>query len=416
MLPQISHEDRAIRDAVLVISQLYEQPPVYAWTQVDAQERAHKFPVKWYTRSLSGFRSRMANLETPADYELALLSCLLFATIEFQQVNVSNACNLLQCGLSMIKDGYQRNAKSFTLPDSSLVRIRQMFARQRFLMAIFGHDTPGGFHDVSAALTHDSESSPVTLAKTKEELFDCLYDTMRLLQAARVAEVQQLHDRKDHLSIERASVLNNLELWHQNFSWVWQTRDMQGTLQDTQEEITANISLIYYETALCWTCTCLESEDTTDKYMSNFERIIELSEKVIQQKQELGLASTPFSFELGTIAPLWLTGWKCRDPDLRRKALQLLRRGSKQEALFSAPLHAKALEKVIEIEEKRGNVPSTRREGHIGWLSLPEPRVRNITVQYETKEGKKVEPALIYDIESSKSEGDLTLVQKTIPL
>ena len=413
LLPQMSHENRAIRDAVLAISQLYEQPPAHPGAPATTQSQTHRSALTFYTRSISGFNSSMANPQNSANRLLVLLSCILFTTIEFQQNNVWNACTLLRCGLSMIKADYRRNKEGFLPPDSTSECIRQMFARQRNLMVMCGHDPAPDDHEMCVILASHSGPRDCSLITAREELFDCLYDGTHFLQVAMIAAVHSMNLPDDHLLTQQALVLSNLKTWHRKYSQLWQISHTQNTLQ---EDLATSLLLLYYETALCWITIALKSEAATDEYVEHFERIILLSEKVGQQRQRLGSPSVPFSFELGTIAPLWLTGSKCRDPILRRKALKLLRQGSEQEALLSAQLYARALEKVIDIEENGIAISTTCQTDGNGWLPPRQSRIQNCTIHYETWGGVKVTPAIICDIESYNTNGEPISVQETFLL
>lgn len=413
LLPRISHGDRAIRAAVLAISHLYEQSPCTSG-QTLLQESKTAPASRWYLRSISEFSSRIGNLQCRNDYQLALLSCVLFTNIEFQLNNVLNACNLLKCGLSLISSSQRMEASSLDMSDSITKTMVQMFARQRVLLAIYGHPAS---HDPfqTFAETHVNESSRVeVLREVRERLYDCLNDSVLLLSAARTAEVNQLENQDCHtLCRKRDTLLRKLKLWYHEFVQQRATSLMGLT---PEERLTAHIMIMNYEIAVVWVYTSLQPEIAADLHMDRFERILNLAEEVIQQIREKGLMSVKYSPELGVIAPLFLTGWKCRHPGLRRRALSLLNQGPVQEALYSAEMHAKALRAVIDIEEGDDAGSPSRERINEGRLPSEEARVRSLTVHYETWDGAKVKPALIYQQVHHLVEGKPTWVEKTMLL
>lgn len=58
-----------------------------------------------------------------------------------------------------------------------------------------------------------------------------------------------------------------------------------------------------------------------------------------------------FTLTLGIITPLWMTCSRCRDPYLRRRALQLLLSCNRKEGIWDSILTGRVAERVISIEE-----------------------------------------------------------------
>ena len=59
-----------------------------------------------------------------------------------------------------------------------------------------------------------------------------------------------------------------------------------------------------------------------------------------------------FSFTLQNFTTLYLTAIKCRNPNLRRRALSLLKTSPKREGFWDSSLVIKMVERVIEVEEE----------------------------------------------------------------
>lgn len=84
-----------------------------------------------------------------------------------------------------------------------------------------------------------------------------------------------------------------------------------------------------------------------DKFMGNFQRIIQLAESVLMSDN---IDAPTFSVNLGVIPPLSLIAFKCRDFFAREKVLSLLRRSHRQEGIWSTELIACVVQRVYEIE------------------------------------------------------------------
>jgi hypothetical protein len=108
------------------------------------------------------------------------------------------------------------------------------------------------------------------------------------------------------------------------------------------------------------------SELRYDGHVAQYERLVATAEEIIEllaQKPEGGA----FSFDLGITIPLFSTAERCRDPHIRRRALQAMRNGPRQEGTWG-PGAALAVDKWIAFEEhglghveKASDVPEWRR-------------------------------------------------------
>ena len=108
---------------------------------------------------------------------------------------------------------------------------------------------------------------------------------------------------------------------------------------------------MYYLSTYIWIYTCLDEFETAfDSHMDKFTSVITLSESLLI-KGTVGDALPHFTFEMGLIPPLYFTAINCRHPLLRRKAVALLRQGSRREGLWDAEPMARVAERVIELEE-----------------------------------------------------------------
>lgn len=58
-----------------------------------------------------------------------------------------------------------------------------------------------------------------------------------------------------------------------------------------------------------------------------------------------------FALDMGVIGPLYEVARHCRDPILRRKIVDLLRKSNRQEGLLNSSTYAHIVETIIEIEE-----------------------------------------------------------------
>ncbi|PWY88570.1 hypothetical protein BO94DRAFT_556022 [Aspergillus sclerotioniger CBS 115572] len=119
-----------------------------------------------------------------------------------------------------------------------------------------------------------------------------------------------------------------------------------------------------------------------DMYNPMFQEIVSLAASVVELSGEDGPPSTPqpnpssqgrykpsFTLDMGIIDPLYDVATLCRDPLIRRKAVDVLRSATRQEGIFNSYVCAVAAERVISLEE--GVALDTSMESHGGFSASP---------------------------------------------
>ncbi|KAL1875075.1 hypothetical protein Plec18167_005743 [Paecilomyces lecythidis] len=95
-----------------------------------------------------------------------------------------------------------------------------------------------------------------------------------------------------------------------------------------------------------------------DNLRDEFSKIVEYASVLAPAQGDDSELSC--SHELGILPGLYLTGTKCRDPILRRRALVLLTSCRRREGVWDSESAAKVVSRIISIEEKSGNVHGCR--------------------------------------------------------
>jgi hypothetical protein len=116
----------------------------------------------------------------------------------------------------------------------------------------------------------------------------------------------------------------------------------------------AKVLQVYSRSSYVWIASCLEPTETTcDRFKTEFEEIVDLSEEIVQDyfSSEPLDSSRILVSNLSIIPPLHLTCWKCRWPDIRRRAIRILSSRHWREGLFDSYRSARCFERVAQIEE-----------------------------------------------------------------
>lgn len=91
--------------------------------------------------------------------------------------------------------------------------------------------------------------------------------------------------------------------------------------------------------------------------LPKMEEMVSLCEKIIpfvSDGTESVYQRTSFCLDIGYVIPLYTVASQCHDMTTRRRAIDLLRSTPRQEGLWNSLVVAKAAERILEIEESRG--------------------------------------------------------------
>lgn len=125
---------------------------------------------------------------------------------------------------------------------------------------------------------------------------------------------------------ERQHVVE-FDQWYNSFE------KLRSNLDGTEAEAISHM-LLYYHVSKIWLASRLEFRQTAfDHCTYHFEQILAHAEIYTDARVAAG---SHFTFEMGSIPPLFLTATKCRIPSLRRKALSLLKKGPRKESIWGA--------------------------------------------------------------------------------
>lgn len=121
----------------------------------------------------------------------------------------------------------------------------------------------------------------------------------------------------------------------------------------------------------------LSDEWSLDSFTPVFEEMVSLGQLVSQDP----LYSTPnlFTFELGLVNPIRQVSKWCREPNLRRASIALLRKIATREGLWDALVMASVSEWMMEIEEERMVIVVDESGGEKSYIKK-EDRVKTTRV------------------------------------
>lgn len=359
VVPQICRSEPAVWDAMIAISALFEHPDqCLDFTYLrDCHKRSEPLnqvqqeALSWYSRSISSISLQIAG--RGADPYIALISCILFICIETIQGRVEEALQLYRQGVSLILDlrvqvnhGKVSTSKIGLLQDTIVPLFLRLCAVslsisgvqpcELYTLANIG--IPAVFSSV------DSARFAIANLYTEAQLFE--HGVTRHIRAVgRDAAIsQEMFDRQQSLK-------DRLDNWHRAYIAMCQNPHTR-----TAMSISVEPTLLMYHAALfIFVSECLTRHETAyDNHLAGFATVVEQASLTLAGTVGPNGAQPPFTFEMGVGMPLFLTVMKCRDSNLRRRALDLLRQAPPMQGFFKCTPVAHLSENFMKLEESYG--------------------------------------------------------------
>lgn len=354
-VPQVSHSEAAIRHQIVAAASLQE-------LRLNASNRPRLASTLYYVHYGRALKL-LGAMEASSKLHVMLISCLLFVAMENIRNVPQQAYLHLQHGLQILQR-WKRSQSCCELSTSAndmiASLVEPMFAQLEAAASMVG-------------------MSGIKAMGSLQWQFPIIPDTFQTLSDAREKFFelgQWLYFHSKHLrSLDCFTVGNDPDI---NALWkVWYRRfsDLANNISadDTRQYLQSRLLYVHYHThVISLRCQQSPYEHIWDWHISELRDHLAVCYEVCHSEETYktneDLSSIDFDFTPGVLPPLWQICVSCRDPVLRRQALDLLRLhhyrcGHTDDC--SAVVHAEAIMRLEEdgINEIRTchDVPEIRR-------------------------------------------------------
>lgn len=125
------------------------------------------------------------------------------------------------------------------------------------------------------------------------------------------------------------------------------------------------LSLYQKITVITLASVASESEMVYDAFLPDFKYVVRTCALLIASRESTQIPPNPrFTFEVGIVPPLHVTATKCRDPVVRREAVELLFASPRQEGMWDGVLSARIGKWMTSCEEDGLVPPSLQSSRH----------------------------------------------------
>ena len=360
-LLQASSSEPAVLHAVLALSSAHKRKTLYSgleavYTPPDQQEQ---FMLRSYSTAIKCLQPHLTSKRISSN-RIALITCLVFITLEYIRGHYRAGQIHLQNGLQLLRNiaaGYATAGHDYlilnTSPESIDDWITDSFARLQAQSDFFGERTRRLRFVLKEPSSLD-QPLPFQSALHARQHLERLIDEIVLLKEKHISDnflaLPDMIAKRHSLQMGLASWFGRYEL--STASALAQCPPL--------EKFAYRLLGIYYTTAsIMAACLFHHGESILDEHTSSFLSIINQAVgicKIVQLGNQLydipGASEMSSSIaDLGWIPPLCFTALKCRHHRIRMQAIKLLSYSLHKEGMWDATLSTSMAKEAVRIEE-----------------------------------------------------------------
>ena len=381
---KVGQQEPVVRNAIIALGSLHEDYQIRGgkYEPQLIEDSSYREVTTLYGKALRQLNEQL-NKPTKTNAKIAVICSILFACFEVLRRNNMAAVVHYQQGMRQLmrqmnlpeaddaavaqysNGTYQAQHRS--IPQGELDIIMRVFARYDIQACTFSKENAERL-DMDMPRTIPTSLTLEQVRNHLDNLLICVYQLiksdLRMYRYWNQSDVpRQWRDRREEAVSTFSDWLNAIEVFLEETSAPVNAEERRSLLG---LQLQIKVALIMLK-------MCIDSkpETTYDTFITDFENIVSRVEKLFQSlalvdTKPLGQEHTEFSMELGLVHPLFFVATKCRDWNLRRRAIAQLRKAGK-EGVWEGPIMAVLAQKVMRLEEQgvtRGTLVPERNRFH----------------------------------------------------
>ncbi|KAF4629760.1 hypothetical protein G7Y89_g8386 [Cudoniella acicularis] len=346
---QLSLSEPAIRYALCSLSSLHRLvKEADTGARPDILTQYETFSLQQYTLAVSHTQKLLVRSSTGEEEAIikGLVACILFTCYECLLRNYTTAYMHLQNGLRIlarnhttIHDGKIQQRRAAIPKDI----IRALHRLDLQAMSLAEDSTPYPYNKIADKLGM-SDLTISTQFSSLDDAMDHLITMFRwIFHIAGFSEPQPIP--QDNLDTASSTLVE----------WKAKAQPFLDSEPPPSQSSHKNTILwleMYYTLISIMIVTGVYGREAShDQHIQQYSHIVSIGESLLSIERSK-LREHFFSFEIGIILPLYFTGAKCRDPQIRRQAISLLKHMKHQEGTWESSGAAQVAEFVVGVEEE----------------------------------------------------------------
>lgn len=346
-----------------------------------SQDYNNPFALEQYNKAIMHLAKRIQ--DPAAAVEIALLACILFVSLEFLRGEAEMALTHFKSGMGIIIQSLSNVGTK--VAKSAMERIKDnmlpFFNRLELLSILFGNDAPWEY---PVSLQYVVPKAFNNMKEARDSFVHLMNLSMRFIRYMKYRKYERIVLPDD---VSRQQVLKGQI---DNWKWAFDSLLLNDIHLTSRDLDAAKILRIHLCVTTIWLSDCIYAEESaTDEFMDHFETAVSLGEALeLSQAIQSEQYSTTFLFDMEIVSPLYFVALKCRHPQIRRRAIRLLRARIRREGLWDSTVAAAIAERIVAIEERNlssctgSNFPEERdriHNSHIQSMGSEDPTKHAVT-------------------------------------
>ncbi|KAF4976511.1 hypothetical protein FZEAL_6829 [Fusarium zealandicum] len=409
---QQCHSEDAIKCAVIALGALYQtleqtaetslhaRPGLSADARLEAVRRHWQVAIKRYSDACNALVK--LNSQDQRSHKVLIMANVLLACFDSFIGDHRQAIHQIQTGLSLV-NGFctQHSDRLLTTEDPLEEELATIFTR----LAIQAKSYDMAFHFAqpfrmrlgSQAQPQSPDSSrpasPHEEPWSIPDIFTSVFEARRAcdeLNARIMRYIEGLFAIKSDLKGTLPQLWRDyglgfksqIETWYRAFDSIFRSRHNPSVSPQEKAGIAA-LKMLATSGQVLYLMMFSDKESDFDTFMPHFQTMVKLGYEIVSDEERRAASricpnpeqcqhhphgqwnqgffsgmgfSAPhikprFSADLGVVAPLFVVATKCRDPSLRRQAIQLLRSSARREGMWDSEMAAHISTWVMNLEE-----------------------------------------------------------------
>lgn len=291
--------------------------------------------------------SQLMSRPSSESINIALLVCILFVCVECLRGDYQPAVKHFEAGMAIAKAGTGGGSPNSRASGANGIReqVLPFFNRLELLSQLFGLRPTYPYGLMPSQTVPQTFSS---IDEARDSVVHLINLSIRFVHESKTRRIDNELTPQD--VAQRADLIIHMRKWKATLDTYLATAQTSPRLVEA-----AAILEIHYLAMTTWLHRSLyANECATDADVPLYDRAVCLAESI----HECSTSTSPstFLFDMQLISPLYLVAIKCRHPALRRRAIAVLRRFVRREALWDSHMAAAIAERIMEIEEMEMDV------------------------------------------------------------
>jgi hypothetical protein len=279
--------------------------------------------------------------------DVVMMVCVLFICIEALRGKIETATMHFNSGMKTALAQISTSPGGTGTESTKRLQhyILPSLRRIELLSALFGNSLPWTYPlDLSEAVPHEFPN----VSAARDSIIHVMNIIMRFKSSAGKRRYRKLITNHDYA--------RQVELYQALEDWSTKLSTMTAKASMSQEDLLAAKMLRMHQLIAymqLWRATEIE-ESASDKLLPQFEAALDLGESLAAVKLQLQHSkqvSSIFLLDMELVSPVYFVAVKCRHPQVRRRAIRLLRALHRREGYFDSDLAAAVAERLMSIEE-----------------------------------------------------------------